>query len=91
MEAQESVPGSTLNFYRQALELRGRLQAEEKLEWIEGGPDVVAFRRPGDWVSVTNFGSEPAPLPAGRVLLSSGVLDGSGVLPPDTSVWLQED
>jgi alpha-glucosidase len=49
---------------------------------------VLAFERPGGWVSVTNFGTEDVPLPAGEVLLSSSDL-GDGVLPGETTVWLR--
>jgi alpha-glucosidase len=35
-----------------------------------------------------NAGAEPAPLPAGEVLLSSGPLAGS-TLPGNTAVWLR--
>ena len=48
--------------------------------------DVVRFERPGGWVSVTNFGATPVPLPVGRVVLSSGPVGTD--LPPDTTVWL---
>jgi alpha-glucosidase len=90
VEAQESDPESTLNFYRRALGLRSSLQTAEELEWLGSPSDaVLQFARPGGWRSATNFGSEPVALPAGSVVIASGSLDGDR-LPPDTTVWLQE-
>jgi alpha-glucosidase len=89
-EAQEGDPESTLNLYREALRLRRELQTAETLEWDEelSQGDVLAFSRPGGWVNVTNFGAEPAALPAGEVLVSSSPLE-EGVLPAATTVWLR--
>jgi alpha-glucosidase len=88
VEAQEHDPASTLNLYGQALRWRRKLQAAESLEWI---PDtrgqVVHFSRPGGWRSVTNFGTDPVPLPRGTVILASARLDG-GQLPHDTTAWV---
>ncbi|MFW6187775.1 MAG: alpha-amylase family glycosyl hydrolase [Actinomycetota bacterium] len=87
-EAQDGDPDSTLNLYRAALALRGRLQGPEELEWVdETDPQIVHFIRPGGWHSVTNFGDAPVPLSAGEVLLSSAPLEG-GELPASTTVWL---
>jgi alpha-glucosidase len=36
---------------------------------------------------VTNFGTDPVPLPQGTVILASAPIDG-GQLPPDTTAWL---
>lgn len=92
VELQEQDPASTLAFYRRALRLRRRLQGAESLEWLDAGPDVVAFRRPGGWVSVTNFGDAPVALPAGTVLLASDLrVETGGALPSGTTVWLEEE
>ena len=48
---------------------------------------MLHFRRPGGWQSVTNFGTEPVPLPPG-VVLTSSPLDDETVLPPDTTAWI---
>jgi alpha-glucosidase len=89
VEAQEDDPGSTLALYRDALALRHALRADEALTWVETGrPDVLAFARSNGWLSVTNFGDRPAPLPGGEVLLSSAPLDG-GLLPGATTAWLR--
>jgi alpha-glucosidase len=88
-ELQERNPRSTLNLYRKALWLRQILQGPEELQWIEeDDPQVLHFARPQGWHSVTNFGDKPVPLPAGLVLLSSGVLPQDGMLPPATTVWM---
>lgn len=89
-DAQAADDSSTLALYRKALAERRRRQTGEMLEWLtDVPPTVVAFRRPGGWTSVTNFGTTPAPLPAGRVVLASGPLDGTGV-PAETTVWLEQ-
>ncbi|WP_264670220.1 glycoside hydrolase family 13 protein [Arthrobacter sp. VKM Ac-2550] len=88
VEAQDGIAGSTLEFYRHALKLRGQLQSYEDLEWIDGtGEATLHFRRPGQWQSITNFGREPLALPPGKVLISSSKL-AAGQLPPDTTAWL---
>ena len=85
---QESDPSSTLQLYRQALDLRRKLQAAEELEWVETQSDTVLhFRRPGGWECITNFGSGSVALPPG-VVLTSGPLTGDGALPPDTTAWI---
>ena len=87
-DAQLGVDGSTLELYRTLLTLRRehRLGSGE-LEWLpESAGDVLVFRN-GDVTVVANTGASPAALPAGRVIASSGPLDGEGV-PSDTTVWL---
>lgn len=91
VSAEETDPASTLTFYRQALALRHKLQGPETLDWQDAPASVVHFTRPGGWHSVTNFGTSPAALPAGTLVLSSGPLDASAdtvLLPPDTTAWL---
>jgi alpha-glucosidase len=89
VEAEEGQEDSTLSVYRKALALRSRLQTAEELEWLETGRrDVLAFRRPNGWTTVTNFGTEPFTLPAGELLVSSSRLE-SGSLPGSTTAWLQ--
>lgn len=72
-------------------------QSEESLTWDEtlSSGDVLAFERPGGWLSVTNFGSSPTALPSGEVLLSSAPLergeDDELLLPGATTVWLRRE
>ncbi len=88
VEVQDGDPDSTLTLYRTALALRRELQTEETMTWIEtDSEDVLAFRRPGGWVCVTNFGDSPVSLPDGEILLTSTPLN-NGQLPGAASAWL---
>ncbi len=91
---EERDETSTLTMYRRALALRGRLEGDETLEWEEelSDGDVLAFTRPGGWLCLTNFGEDPAPVPAGEVLLASSPLvhrDGAALVPGATTIWMQ--
>jgi alpha-glucosidase len=94
-DVQEGDPASTLELYRTALRTRAELGlgAGELVSW-EGSDDaVLVFRVRGgtgrEVVVVTNFGTEPAGLPAqAAVLLASAPLDAAGRLPTDATVWL---
>ncbi len=88
VQVQMGDPDSTLNLYRQALEMRSELFArDETLTMLDLGPDVLAFRRGTGATVVANMGSDPVELPAGEIVLSSGSVDGR-TLPPDTAAWL---
>jgi alpha-glucosidase len=88
VEAQQDDPASTLTFYRAALEHRRQdaTPAGQVVEILDQSQDVLAFRR-GPLTVVLNCGAEPAELPSGEVLLSSGPL-AEGLLPPDTAAWI---
>jgi len=88
VEAEDGVPGSTLELYREALRLCRDLQGAEELAWDEAPASVLSFTRPGGWRTVTNFGDGPVPLPPGEVLLASSPLE-PGLLPGATTVWLR--
>ncbi|UOE46176.1 glycoside hydrolase family 13 protein [Agromyces larvae] len=91
VQAQEADPSSMLWLYRQALRIRKREAAlgDGTLAWLDSAPDVLAFRRGDDLVSVTNLGAEPIDLPDHEsILLSSTPLAG-GLLPTDSTVWLR--
>lgn len=94
VSAQDGEPGSTLELYRSALALRHRLQTDELIEWVDlGNPQVLAFRRPNGWLSVTNFGGTAVPLPEGELLIiSSGddVEKYGGELGAYATAWLQQ-
>lgn len=85
---QENEPSSTLSLYRAALALRReRLVEKVGFELVDRGPNVLAFRRGDSFICVANMGNDPAALPDGEVLLSSGPLVDDR-LPPDTTVWV---
>jgi alpha-glucosidase len=86
--AQLDDPDSTLALYRRALALRRELRTDEALQWVAtDAPEVLHFARAGGWECVTNFGTEPVPLPAGAVRVASRPLDGDH-LPGETTAWL---
>jgi len=88
VEKQLPDEGSTLSFFRRAIELRrGRAEFNgTAVEWLDSPADSVAFRNSGGLVCVVNTGPQPIPLPDGKLLLASGPLaDG---LPPNTAAWL---
>jgi alpha-glucosidase len=88
VQTQEHDPASTLALYRQALSWRRKLQAAESLEWMPGtNGQVLHFRRPGGWQSVTNFGPAAVPLPPGTVVVASSPPQ-EGLLPADTTAWI---
>ncbi|GAA1835432.1 glycoside hydrolase family 13 protein [Microlunatus capsulatus] len=86
-QAQTGAAGSTLELYRSALRLRRQLQGEETFTWVSSDGPVLHFERPGGWHCVTNFGSDPAPLPEGQLVLSSAVGPVVDQLPGETTVW----
>lgn len=95
VEAEDGAEGSTLELYRKALRLRTELQSAENLTWDEDlcGIDVLAFERPGGWLSITNFGADAVALPEGEMLVSSAPVeataDGHHQLPGATTAWLR--
>ena len=87
-DAQEGVPGSTLELYKAALSLRSEHGlGTGAVEWItDYGKKVVAFRN-GDVTVITNLGKVAVELPVGAIVLSSEEIVG-GALPTDTTVWI---
>ncbi|MTA58777.1 MAG: alpha-amylase, partial [Actinobacteria bacterium] len=90
VEAQDGVKGSTLELYRELINLRKSLQTDEDLTWVKHwlSPSLLHFKRPNGWQSITNFGSKPAKIPAGKVLSSSMPLV-DGKLPANATVWIK--
>ncbi|WNB87523.1 glycoside hydrolase family 13 protein [Cellulomonas sp. ATA003] len=95
-DAQDGVPGSTLETYRAALRLRRELDlGTGSLAWVDGlagaEPDRVVALANRDVLVVANLGDAPVALPAGaEVLLSSADLDADGatvLVPSDVTVW----
>jgi alpha-glucosidase len=90
VEAEEADDASMLHLYRRAVSVRKAEQSlgDGPLEWVDAGPDVLAFAR-GDVLCVVNLGPEPVDLPPHHdVLLLSDPLD-AGRLPRDTAGWLR--
>ncbi|MEE1296520.1 MAG: glycoside hydrolase family 13 protein [Bifidobacterium sp.] len=103
VDCQDQEPNSILNLYRTALHLRHRLTPDDlTLRWHtmngpDGQPDgangheggIIAFTRSNGWASVTNLSARPIPLPKGQLLLTSAPLTAEGLLPTDTTAWIQ--
>ncbi|GAB2674506.1 glycoside hydrolase family 13 protein [Thalassiella azotivora] len=92
-DAQDGVPGSTLELYRMGLRLRRDLAlGAGSLEWVDTGEDVVCLRN-GSVLVVTNLGEQPVVLPDGaEVLLVSGdLVDDAGrqAVPTDVTAWVR--
>ncbi len=93
---QLADPASTLSLYRRALEARRRLKlGSGGLRWLasDHDPGVIAFENSGI-VVVLNMSKDPAALPSGDVLATSGaeaIQHDGGVprLAPDAAVWLR--
>ncbi|HWH25631.1 MAG TPA: glycoside hydrolase family 13 protein [Pseudolysinimonas sp.] len=90
-DVQLGVEGSTLELYRSLLTLRREHGlGTGHLQWHESGnADVLQFEVGGVTV-LANTGAVAVALPAGRILVASGSIDG-GLLPGDTTVWLIAD
>jgi alpha-glucosidase len=90
VEAQDGVKGSTLELYRELIKLRRNLQTAEDLTWVKHwlSPKLLHFKRPNGWQSITNFGSKPAKMPAGKVLATSKPLV-DGKLPANATAWVK--
>jgi alpha-glucosidase len=90
VEKQLVDAGSTLAFFRRALEFRcTRAEfAGDHIDWLDVGPDALAFaRRDGGLRCVLNTGTKSLTLPDGEVLLASAPTV-NGELPPNTAAWL---
>ena len=90
VQAEEAKADSTLNLYRRAIALRSQLQTTESHKWVRHllNSNVVHFKRPNGWQSITNFGTKPVALPKGDVLLTSAPLV-NGKLGPNTTAWVK--
>ena len=87
-DQQVGVEGSTLELYTKLLRLRKELQlGSGTFAWIEGTPEnVLGFTNNGVSVFI-NYSTEDFVLPGGKILVDSGD-SSSGVLAPNTAVWL---
>jgi alpha-glucosidase len=89
VDRQEGVNGSTLELYRQLLQLRHDYRlGNGRLRWqSSGSPDVLVFDN-DTLRAVINLGMRPIALPAGRLLVSSEPLDAAGRLRGNAAAWL---
>ena len=58
-----------------------------ELEWLNLGEEILAFKRPGNFACIVNFGKE-FELPDGEVFISSAPVTGNQ-LPSDAAVWMR--
>ena len=88
-ENQEHDPNSTLNLYRKALEIRKTEigLGDGELEWFNMSNQVLAFKRPGNFACIVNFG-EAFKIPNGEVLIASTPIK-DGILPEDEALWMR--
>jgi alpha-glucosidase len=90
VEKQLADAGSTLSFFRRALELR-RTRAEfagADVKWLAAPRNTLMFQRvEGGLVCVLNAGNRPMRLPDGELLLTSTALVDEA-LPPNAAAWL---
>lgn len=88
VEAQERDSASTLNLYRDALQLRPSLWRDAgDLKWLTAPDGVVAFERGASqcWV---NTSAAHVDLPDGAAVALASAPNVGTTLPVDTAVWL---
>ncbi|MFN7150652.1 MAG: alpha-amylase family glycosyl hydrolase, partial [Microthrixaceae bacterium] len=100
-EAQRRDPSSMLSLYRAAIaHRREAIGRGPELEWLDLGPQVLAFRRAGGRVvCVTNLSTEAVAIASvGTTLLSSdGPVDAAHqvgeptLVAPGTTTWFQTE
>jgi alpha-glucosidase len=89
--AESAGADSMLCLYQNALRIRHSEDAlgDAPMTWQPSADGVLAFDRGASFRCVANLSAEPVPLPEhAAALLASGPLD-TGLLPPDTTVWLR--
>lgn len=97
VDAQDGVPGSTLEMYRRALYLRRELglgRHDAAVEFLDGLPEGVLGVRRGKVVVLVNTTEQSLPLPTAggladaEVLIASGAQE-AGAIAPDATLWLR--
>jgi len=88
-ENQEHDANSTPHLYRKALEIRKTEigLGDGELEWLNMSDQVLAFKRPGNFACIVNFG-EASKIPIGEVLIASTPIE-DGILPEDGALWMR--
>jgi alpha-glucosidase len=90
---QETDPGSMLSLYRTALHIRRSEPGlgDGPFEWLVSAPDVLAFARGPQFISITNLSSNALPLPPHEAVLLASADVSELHLPPDATIWLRPD
>ena len=89
VEAQTGDPGSMLELYRDALQIRhAEFVGEGPMTWLPAPGGVLAFDR-GGVTCVANLSPAPADLPLHTAVLLASASLAAGQLPPDTAAWLR--
>ena len=88
---QQSSETSTLALYRRAIRSRRATFAEgDPVEWMEGGVNLLVFRR-GSGICAVNFGDSDWELPEAwnaELVLGSESVGSDSVVPANSAVWL---
>lgn len=84
-DVQTSDPNSTLNLYRQALQVRSQNGlGSGTVQWQNSDPDVIAFQN-GAVTVLASFGTKAVALPQSEVLVASAPIE-DGILPAEATV-----
>lgn len=92
VEVESADEGSTLAFYRQALQVRRQLRGSlsREVRWLTAPDGVLSYARAhaegGDVVCVLNTGEDPVVLPEGAVLVASS---SGPAVHPGAAVWVR--
>jgi alpha-glucosidase len=84
VHAQTRSPGSPLELYRRALELRRGISGP--LRWLDAPAGALVLAR-GELVCAVNLADDPLRLPPGEVVLASEA-PADGALLPGTAAWI---
>jgi alpha-glucosidase len=89
-ETQDGDPGSMLTLYRSAIAIRHQQPdlSTDDLQWLDCGPQVLAFTRGGSFAFVLNLGDKPVALPQHDAVLLTSIPLVDGMLPSDAAAWL---
>jgi alpha-glucosidase len=92
--AQDANDSSTLNLYRNALNIRrNKLVGTGELEWVDRGHDgLISFAR-GEFAIYLNTSSKVVQIPSAGILTLGSDFDvtlnqGSLTLPPASAAWV---
>lgn len=86
---QNKNPGSFLNFYRDIIKLRKKLNTDNTMVWLNDGSEgVLHFERSEGWKIFMNLNNSPVQMPVySDILCSSAPLTSKLAVPGNTTVW----